>query len=72
MSEETKTAFDDAPAIVVREGDSLVEKLAEMREAQAKFATFTQEQVDKIFYAAALAANAQRIAASSSATRRLA
>ena len=61
MSEETKTVFDDAPAIVVREGDDLVTKLAEMREAQAKFATFTQEQVDKIFYAAALAANAQRI-----------
>ena len=61
MSEETKTVFDDAPDIVVREGDDLVTKLAEMREAQAKFATFTQEQVDKIFYAAALAANAQRI-----------
>ena len=32
-----------------------------MREAQRKFAAFTQEQVDKIFYEAAMAANKQRI-----------
>lgn len=32
-----------------------------MREAQKIFATFTQEQVDKIFYEAAMAANKQRI-----------
>lgn len=32
-----------------------------MREAQKVFATFTQEQVDKIFYEAAMAANKQRI-----------
>ena len=32
-----------------------------MREAQAQFATFTQEQVDKIFFAAAIAANQARI-----------
>ena len=32
-----------------------------MREAQRKFAEFTQEQVDKIFYEAAMAANKQRI-----------
>ncbi|WP_373578480.1 bifunctional acetaldehyde-CoA/alcohol dehydrogenase [Parafannyhessea umbonata] len=32
-----------------------------MREAQKKFATYTQEQVDKIFKAAALAANKERI-----------
>ena len=32
-----------------------------MREAQQKFATFTQEQVDKIFFEAAMAANKQRI-----------
>ena len=48
-------------AIVVREGDDLVEKLAQMRVAQAKFATYTQEQVDKIFYEAAMAANKARI-----------
>ena len=32
-----------------------------VREAQQKFATFTQEQVDYIFYMAAKTANAQRI-----------
>ena len=32
-----------------------------MRAAQRKFATYTQEQVDRIFLAAATAANAQRI-----------
>ena len=31
--------------------------MAAMREAQAVFATYTQEQVDKIFHAAAIAAN---------------
>ena len=32
-----------------------------MREAQKKFATYTQEQVDKIFFEAAMAANKMRI-----------
>ncbi len=41
--------------------DALLEKMEAMREAQRVFATFTQEQVDKIFYAAAVAANQQRI-----------
>ncbi|MDE6706815.1 MAG: bifunctional acetaldehyde-CoA/alcohol dehydrogenase [Oscillospiraceae bacterium] len=41
--------------------ESLMEKLQEIRSAQAKFATYTQEQVDKIFKAAALAANHARI-----------
>ena len=36
-------------------------KMNAMREAQKIFATFTQEQVDKIFYEAAMAANKQRI-----------
>ena len=41
--------------------DALIAKLKAMREAQAQFATYTQEQVDKIFYAAAIAANQARI-----------
>lgn len=41
--------------------EALTAKLKAMREAQAQFATFTQEQVDKIFYAAAIAANQARI-----------
>jgi acetaldehyde dehydrogenase/alcohol dehydrogenase len=35
--------------------------LARVKEAQNKFALFTQEQVDKIFFEAAMAANQQRI-----------
>ena len=49
-----------APA-VVDDLDSLEAKLAQMRAAQAEFATYSQEQVDKIFYEAAMAANKQRI-----------
>ena len=41
--------------------ESLEERLKMLRAAQAEFATYTQEQVDKIFMAAALAANGQRI-----------
>ncbi len=36
-------------------------ELKKVREAQRKFSTFTQQQVDKIFKAAAIAANKQRI-----------
>ncbi len=36
-------------------------RLEEIRLAQKEFATFTQEQVDKIFLAASTAANQQRI-----------
>ncbi len=41
--------------------DALMSRLAVMREAQARFATYSQEQVDAIFKAAALAANKARI-----------
>ena len=41
--------------------EALEERLASVREAQRIFATYTQEQVDKIFTAAALAANKARI-----------
>ena len=41
--------------------DALVTKMEAMREAQREFATFTQEQVDKIFYEAASAANKMRL-----------
>lgn len=41
--------------------DALVAKMAEVREAQRIFSTYTQEQVDKIFFAAAIAANQARI-----------
>ena len=39
----------------------LQEKMTKMREAQKIYASFTQEQVDRIFFEAAMAANKQRI-----------
>ncbi len=42
--------------------DALMVRMAEIKKAQEEFATFSQEQVDKIFKAAASAANKQRIA----------
>ena len=41
--------------------EALEECLTRVRAAQNKFATYTQEQVDKIFLAAASAANKARI-----------
>ncbi|HAP34030.1 MAG TPA: bifunctional acetaldehyde-CoA/alcohol dehydrogenase, partial [Lachnospiraceae bacterium] len=46
---------------VVNDMDSLLAKIQVVREAQEKFATYSQEQVDKIFNAAATAANQMRI-----------
>ncbi|MGN0557500.1 MAG: bifunctional acetaldehyde-CoA/alcohol dehydrogenase [Acutalibacteraceae bacterium] len=46
---------------VVDSVESFEAALASVREAQKIFATYTQEQVDKIFFEAAMAANAQRI-----------
>ena len=48
------------PAIV-DSVETLAAKMQAMREAQKEFAKFTQEQVDKIFYEAAMAANKMRI-----------
>ncbi len=53
MAEKAYTIVDGVEALEA--------KLAEVRAAQAKFATFTQEQVDHIFAAAAAAANKERI-----------
>ena len=46
---------------VVDNVEKLEETIARVREAQKKFADYTQEQVDAIFFAAAMAANKQRI-----------
>ena len=40
---------------IVNDEQSLLARLAEVRKAQAIYATYTQEQVDKIFFAAAMA-----------------
>ena len=65
--EETKIAVEETTKTAgVQDGiidsvDKLLARMEEMRAAQKIFATFTQEQVDKIFYEAAMAANHQRI-----------
>ena len=46
---------------VVDSVEKLEDTIARVREAQKKFAEYTQEQVDAIFFAAAMAANQQRI-----------
>lgn len=46
---------------VIDSVEKLEAELAKVRAAQKKFSTYTQEQVDKIFLAAAKAANMQRI-----------
>ena len=46
---------------IVNSEESLRELIAKVREAQRQFATFTQEQVDKIFFEASMAANQARI-----------
>ena len=46
---------------IVDSVEALEETINSVKEAQKKFATFTQEQVDKIFLAAAIAANKARI-----------
>ena len=47
--------------IIVDSVETLEATIARVREAQKKFATYTQEQVDEIFKAAAIAANQARI-----------
>ncbi|WP_317368374.1 bifunctional acetaldehyde-CoA/alcohol dehydrogenase [uncultured Tyzzerella sp.] len=49
------------PVTIVNSVETLKARMAELKEAQRVFSTFTQEQVDEIFAAAALAANKQRI-----------
>ena len=48
-------------AYIVNDEVTLLDKIARVKAAQAKYATYTQEQVDKIFFAAAMAANKARI-----------
>jgi len=46
---------------LVDSAEALAAKIAEVKAAQKEFATFSQEKVDEIFRAAALAANKMRI-----------
>ena len=54
--QETKMQYE-----TVDSAESLSRCLDELRKAQAEYASYTQEQVDAIFYAAAKAANQHRI-----------
>ncbi|MBR5613875.1 MAG: bifunctional acetaldehyde-CoA/alcohol dehydrogenase [Clostridia bacterium] len=47
--------------VIVDSVEALEKKILRVREAQKKFAKYTQEQVDEIFLAAAMAANKARI-----------
>lgn len=47
--------------MAVTNAQELTQRIKELREAQRKFATYTQEQVDEIFRQAAIAANDNRI-----------
>lgn len=62
VQEGIKMAQNMKVPAVIDSVDALMAKMEAMRAAQREFATFTQEQVDKIFLAAASAANKQRIA----------
>ena len=57
MAKKEMTAVPE----IIDNVEALEKKMAAMREAQKVFATYTQEQVDKIFHAAAIAANQMRI-----------
>lgn len=50
-----------AVSAIIDNVDALYARMEAMRKAQREFATFSQEQVDKIFFAAAVAANKLRI-----------
>ena len=57
----TKTNAPQTEVTIIDNVDALQARMKEMRKAQEVFATYTQEQVDKIFFAAAMAANKARI-----------
>ena len=58
MAEKKKP---EAEPVVLTDTELVAQKVAAVRAAQAKFATYTQEQVDYIFYKAAMAADNARI-----------
>ena len=53
--------MEDKVYDIVDSVETLEAKIAQVRAAEKIFANFTQEQVDKIFFAAATAANQMRI-----------
>ncbi len=59
MERKTNEAAEEA--VKVNNVDALQERMKELRKAQKIYAAYSQEQVDKIFFAAAMAANKARI-----------
>ncbi len=59
MEQKTREAVEEAGK--VNNVDALQERMKELRKAQKIYAAYSQEQVDKIFFAAAMAANKARI-----------
>ncbi|MCI9439030.1 MAG: bifunctional acetaldehyde-CoA/alcohol dehydrogenase [Lachnospiraceae bacterium] len=59
MERKTNEAAEEA--VKVNSVDALQERMKELRKAQKIYAAYSQEQVDKIFFAAAMAANKARI-----------
>lgn len=57
----TVSYVENKQTTVIDTVDALLAKISEMKEAQKIFASYSQEQVDKIFFAASVAANKQRI-----------
>lgn len=60
-AELVSSLLEQESIISITTEEDLTNLMTKMRKAQAKFATFTQEQVDKIFFAAAMAADNARI-----------
>ncbi len=54
-------AKNETAAAPIQTMEQLEAKIRSMREAQKKFASYSQEQVDRIFFEAAMAANKMRI-----------
>ncbi len=62
MMKPRKGAFSNfMKDFIVNDEETLKRAIARVRAAQEKYSVYTQEQVDKIFYAAAVAANRARI-----------
>lgn len=61
VEKTAETTVETLVPEVVDSIESLEAKLKAMRKAEEVFATYTQEQVDKIFFEAAMAANKMRI-----------
>lgn len=61
MSKKSEPVVVESVNSVDNSVEVLQAKIAAMRKAQEKFASYTQEQVDRIFFESAMAANKERI-----------